>query len=277
MASLGVRFTLAKSQLALAAVLALLLVRRLLRSVRRQRLIAFSLKQAQLQSDFVSAVSHEFRTPLTSLRTITELLAQKRIPDESRRQESYVLLDRETTRLHRLVEDLLDFGRMESGRKQYRIKPHDAFELMLAILEDFSEHAESHGFLVEADLGSDGSSAARIQVDEEAFRRAVRNLLDNAVKYSPVCRTIWVNAMVRDHHVLISVRDQGMGIDGDEHHAIFQKFVRGDAAKKAGINGTGIGLAMVKQISEAMGGEVRLQSEVGVGSTFTLLLPLADD
>ncbi len=172
------------------------LVRRLLRSVRRQRLIAFSLKQAQLQSDFVSAVSHELRTPLTSLRTITELLAQKRIPDESRRQESYVLLDRETTRLHRLVEDLPHFGRMESGRKQYRISRHDAFELMLAILEDFSEHAESHGFLVEADLGSDGSSAARIQVDEEAFRRAVRNLLDNAVKYSPVCRTIWVNAMV---------------------------------------------------------------------------------
>jgi two-component system sensor histidine kinase SenX3 len=113
-------------------------------------------------------------------------------------------------------------------------------------------------------------------VDEEAFRRALRNLLDNAMKYSPVCRTVWVNGAIQDHQVLISVRDQGMGIGADEQQAIFQKFVRGDAAKKAGIKGTGIGLAMVQQIAKAMDGEIRLQSEVGVGSTFTLVLPLAD-
>jgi signal transduction histidine kinase len=96
------------------------------------------------------------------------------------------------------------------------------------------------------------------------------------MKYSPVCRTVWVHGAVQDHQVLISVRDQGMGIGVDEQNAIFQKFVRGDAAKKAGIKGTGIGLAMVQQIAEAMRGEIRLQSEVGVGSTFTLVLPLAD-
>ena len=110
-----------------------------------------------------------------------------------------------------------------------------------------------------------------------AFRRAFRNLLDNAMKYSPDCRTAWVKGDLEDHRVLISVRDRGMGIDGDEKQAIFQKFVRGQAAKKAGIKGTGIGLAMVRQICEAMGGEIRLQSEAGVGSTFTLVLPLAED
>lgn len=242
------------------------------------RAISRELRVGRLQSDFVAAVSHEFRSPLTTLRTITELLAQNRITDESRRQQSYVFLERETTRLHRLVEDLLDFGRMESGRKQYRTEAHDAFQLVRATLADFSEQAETQGFHVETDLGSNGGpTAATIQVDDEAFQRAIRNLLDNAIKYSPVCRTVWVDGAVHDHQVMISVRDRGMGIDAGEQKAIFQKFVRSDAAKKAGIKGTGIGLAMVRQISEAMGGEIRLQSEVGVGSTFTIVLPLAED
>jgi signal transduction histidine kinase len=275
----GVRVNLAQvAHLLLVAVVALLLLRRLLLSVRRQRLISFSLKQAQLQADFVAAVSHEFRSPLTTLRTITELLVQNRIPDEARRQQSYVFLDHETTRLHRLVEELLDFRRRESGSEQYTLERHDLYQLVRATLDDFAEQAEAHGFSIETDIGSPGdSSAVKIKVDEEAFRRAVRNLLDNAMKYSPVCRTVWVNASVQDHSVLISVRDQGMGIAADEERAIFQKFVRGDAAKRAGIKGTGIGLTMVQQISEAMGGEVRLQSQPGVGSTFTIVLPLADD
>jgi signal transduction histidine kinase len=269
----GVRLTLAQiANLVLAAALALLLLRRLMQSVRRQRLIALDAKRAQLQSDFVAAVSHEFRSPLTTLRTITELLAQDRIPSESRRQQSYVFLDRETTRLQRLVEDLLDFGRMESGRKQYRIETHDAFQLVRATLVDFSEQAEANGFRIEVDLHA---VAATVEVDDEAFRRAFRNLLENAMKYSPECRTVWVDGTVAEREVSISVRDQGMGIDAMEHDLVFQKFVRGQAAKRAGIKGTGIGLAMVRQISEAMGGEIRLQSEVGVGSTFTIVLPLA--
>jgi signal transduction histidine kinase len=275
----GIRFSIAQiANLLLAGVLALLLLRRLLASVRRQREISFTLKQAQLQSDFVAAVSHEFRSPLTTIRTITELLAHNRITDESRRQQSYVYLERETTRLHRLVEDLLDFGRMESGRKQYRVAAHDAFELVRGTVTEFAEQAAANGFLVKSEFPmGNGHSAARIHVDEEALRRAVRNLLDNAMKYSPECRTIWVNGSVEGNQVCISVRDQGMGIGVDEQQAIFQKFVRGDATKEAGIKGTGIGLAMVRQIVEAMHGEVRLKSEIGVGSTFTLVLPLAEN
>jgi signal transduction histidine kinase len=242
------------------------------------RAISRELHVGMLQSDFVAAVSHEFRSPLTSLRSITELLAQNRISDESRRQKSYVFLDRETARLHRLVEDLLDFGRMESRRKQYRMDIQDAFQLVRATLTDFSEQAETSGFHVETDLGpANDRTEAKIQVDDEAFQRALRNLLDNAIKYSPVSRTIWVNGTVRDRQVMISVRDRGMGIEAGEQQAIFQRFVRGDAAKRAGIKGTGIGLAMVRQISEAMGGKILLQSEVGVGSTFTIVLPLAEE
>lgn len=241
------------------------------------RAISRELRVAQLQSDFVAAVSHEFRSPLTTLRTITELLAQNRISAESHRQQSYVYLDRETMRLHRLVENLLDFGRMESGRKLYRVEAHDAYQLVRATVADFTEQAVANGFQVEAEIGSGAnSSAARIRVDEEAFRRALRNLLDNAMKYSPVCRTVWVNSAIDDHRVFISVRDRGMGIGANEKRAIFHKFVRGEAAKKEGIKGTGIGLAMARQICEAMGGEIRLQSEAGVGSTFTIVLPLAE-
>jgi two-component system phosphate regulon sensor histidine kinase PhoR len=238
------------------------------------RAISRELQVAQLQSDFVAAVSHEFRSPLTTLRTITELLAQDRIPDESRRRQSYIFLDRETNRLHRLVEDLLDFGRMESGRRPYRMETLDAFQLVRAAVSDVGEHAAAGGFRVETILDS---ARAPVRADEEAFRRTLRNLLENAMKYSPECRTVWVEGAIGGRQVSISVRDRGMGIDATEQQAIFDKFVRGQAAKRAGIKGTGIGLAMVRQITAAMGGEIRLQSEPGVGSTFTLLFPLAED
>ena len=230
------------------------------------------LQVAQLQSDFVSAVSHEFRSPLTSLRGIAELLANDRLADEGRKRQSYAFLERETGRLQRLVEDLLDFGRMESGRKQYRIAPHDVFGMVRAAVADFREEALADGFQVELDLDA---RAATIQADEEALRRAIRNLLENAVKYSPECRTVWVEGRVNHRQVVISVRDRGMGVDPREQRQIFHKFVRGSAAKKAGIKGTGIGLSMVRQIVDACGGEIRVVSAAGEGSTFTILLPLA--
>jgi signal transduction histidine kinase len=234
--------------------------------------VSRELRVAQLQSDFVSAVSHEFRSPLTTLRGITELLANDRLVDETRRRQSYVFLERETGRLQRLVEDLLDFGRMESGRKQYRIASHDVFGVVRAAVAEFREEALASGFQVEMDLDS---HAATIRADEEALRRAIRNLLENAVKYSAECLTVWVEGRVNHRQVAISVRDRGMGIDPHEQRDIFQKFVRGAAAKKAGIKGTGIGLSMVRQIVDACGGEIRLESVAGAGSTFTILLPLA--
>ncbi len=170
------------------------------------------------------------------------------------------------------MEDLLDFGRMESGRKQYRIERHDVFGLVRGVVADFREEALASGFQVEMNLDP---SEATIKADDEALRRAIRNLLENALKYSPECRTVWVEGRVNHRQVMISVRDRGMGIDPQEQREIFQKFVRGAAAKKAGIKGTGIGLSMVRQIVDACGGEIRLESQAGVGSTFTIKLPLA--
>jgi signal transduction histidine kinase len=234
--------------------------------------VSRELRVAQLQSDFVSAVSHEFRSPLTSLSGISELLANGRLADESRKSQAYAYLQRETGRLKRLVEDLLDFGRMESGRKQYQIEPHDVFGVVRAVVADFREEALAGGFGVELNLDS---NAPTVKADEQELRRAIRNLLENAVKYSPECRTVWVEGRVNHRQVAISVRDRGMGIEPREQRVVFQKFVRGAAAKKAGIKGTGIGLSMVRQIVDACGGEIRLESVAGEGSTFTLLFPLA--
>jgi len=236
--------------------------------------VSRELRVAQLQSDFVSAVSHEFRTPLTSLSGISELLANGRLADESRKNQAYTYLQRETGRLKRLVEDLLDFGRMESGRKQYQIEPHDVFGTVRAVVADFREEALAGGFEVELNLDA---NAPTVKADEQELRRAIRNLLENAVKYSPECRTVWVEGRVNHRQVAISVRDRGMGIEPREQREVFQKFVRGAGAKKAGIKGTGIGLSMVKQIADACGGEIRLESVVGEGSTFTIFFPLAGD
>jgi signal transduction histidine kinase len=231
------------------------------------------LEVAQLQSDFVSAVSHEFRSPLTSLRGIAELLADGRLTDEGRKAQSYQFLARETGRLQRLVEDLLDFGRMESGKKQYRNELIDAFALVRKTITEFREEARQAGFDLELNLGAGKPS---VIADPEALGRAFRNLLENAVKYSLEHRTIRVAGKVEGRSVAISVRDQGMGIEAGEQREVFRKFVRGSAAKRAGIKGTGIGLAMVKQIVDASGGEVSLESEPGVGSVFTITLPVTE-
>ena len=115
-----------------------------------------------------------------------------------------------------------------------------------------------------------------VVADRDALRRAIWNLLDNAAKYSPVCRTIWVELHRDADRVSISVRDQGLGIPASQQQAIFERFVRGDESKALGITGTGIGLAMVKTIVQAHGGEIQLASEPGEGSRFTMLLRAAE-
>jgi signal transduction histidine kinase len=225
---------------------------------------------AQLQSDFVSAVSHEFRTPLTSLRQFTDLLNDDPDLPAFKRRTFYQAQARATERLRRLVESLLDFGRMEAGARPYRLERVSTAPLVGGVVADFRRDGTPDGFTVEASISEDSSA---VDVDPDAFARALWNLLDNAVKYSGSSRTVSVNVEVRDGSVAISVRDRGLGIPRDEHDEIFKKFVRGAASRAHGIKGTGIGLAMVRHIVEAHGGTVRVESAPGEGSTFTIVLP----
>jgi signal transduction histidine kinase len=225
----------------------------------------------QLQSDFVSAVSHEFRSPLTTLRQLTELLADGRILDEGRRRQYFSVMQKETSRLHQLVENLLDFGRMDAGRQQYRLESLDLAALVRDTVDRFQNEASSSGHVIEI---ASNHGLLWVEVDREAVQRVVRNLLENAVKYSPGTRTVWVETDRESRSAVIRVRDEGMGIPPEEKKRIFEKFVRGDQAKSAAIPGTGIGLAMVREIVRFHHGEVDVASEVGAGSTFIVRIPL---
>jgi signal transduction histidine kinase len=225
----------------------------------------------RLQSDFVSAVSHEFRTPLTTLRQLTELLAHGRVKDERRRRQYFDVLQKETLRLHQLVEDLLDFGRMDAGRRPYQLEPVDLSALVREGVQEYRREGTANGHRVEL---SAEPSALIVDADREAMRRVVRNLLENAAKYSPNSPVVWVETEGTSDSAVLRVRDDGIGIPVDEHARIFEKFVRGEGAKRACIEGTGIGLAMVKEIVEVHRGDIQVSSEVGRGSTFQVRLPL---
>jgi signal transduction histidine kinase len=237
------------------------------------RSITRELAVSRLQSEFVSTVSHEFRTPLTSIRQLSEMLARGRVPTDDLRQQSYDILSHESERLQSLVESLLDFGRIEAGAMKYRFERLDAASLVNDVVEGFRATAAAQGFHVEL---QNTAAPAPIHADREALGLALRNLLDNAVKYSPACRTVWVETVPSDRRVGIRVRDRGIGIPLAEQRAIFDRFVRGSTSRSAGIKGTGIGLTLARRIVDAHHGEIRLESAPGEGSTFTILLPLED-
>jgi len=239
----------------------------ILRAISRERRVS------QLQTDFVAAVSHEFRSPMTSLAHIAEMLAQDRMPSDDVRKQAYEVLVRDTDRLRRLVEDLLDFGRFEAGAASLRFEPVDIAELVRGTVADFRDRVQRDGFAIECTGTTD---SVFVRADREAVSRALWNLLDNAVKYSPQSRTVWVDMERNRDLVSVTVRDQGIGIPLQEQGEIFDRFVRGSESKARRIKGTGIGLAMVRHIVQAHGGEVRVASEPGRGSRFTMVLHTAE-
>ena len=237
------------------------------RAIRREAAVA------RLQSDFVAAVSHEFRSPLTTMRQMAEMLEMNRLPSEERRQQYYGVLAGEAARLQRLVETLLNFGRMEAGAERFTFADVDAAALVRDVVRDIEPQARYAGTQIEM---GDPTSDIHVLADHSALALALRNVIDNAIKYSPRQSTVSIELKKEDDRAAISVIDRGTGIPPGEQHAIFQRFVRGRAAIDANVRGTGVGLSMVQHIVRAHGGEIRLDSEVGRGSTFTLLLPAAN-
>jgi signal transduction histidine kinase len=233
------------------------------------RAVSRELAAARLQSDFVSAVSHEFRTPLTSMRQFTEMLVEDDNLTPEKRRSFYKAQDRATRRLTRLVESLLDFGRMEAGARPYRLEPLDAGQLVKAVVEEFGQEHTSNDFSIDCNLPSD---SATVNADQDALTQALWNILDNAVKYSGENKRVCVE-VEGGSSVVIRVHDEGYGIAPSEQRQILRKFVRGSAAKAHGVKGTGIGLAMVRHIVDAHGGKLLIESKPGRGSTFTIQLP----
>lgn len=235
------------------------------RDVRRE------VEAARLRSRFVSGVSHELRTPLTSIRMFAETLRLRRT-DAATRAEYLDTIVGESERLTRLVDDVLDFARAERGEERHAPEPVRLQEIVREAARAMARPLADGGFVL--DLSVD-ETIPPVAADRDALVRALLNLLSNAMKFSGDGRRIDLEMSRADGEVRITVRDRGIGIEPEEHRAIFRDFYRSPAAEERGIRGAGLGLALVWHVARAHGGTVDLESEPGEGSAFTLRIPAA--
>lgn len=230
------------------------------------------LEVARLKSEFVSTVSHEFRSPLSAISHLAELLDAGRVSDEERKREYYRLILGESGRLRRLVENLLNFARIEEGRQQFQLEPMNVGRWLRQAVDEFQANSAAAGKKIVVEGAPDLPS---VRADAQAMTTVLGNLLDNAVKYSPDAPCVWVEAGVAAGAVEICVRDEGVGIDAEDQAHVFERFYR---ARDAGtVAGTGLGLALVQRIVAAHGGTVDVESRPGKGSTFRVRLPAFDE
>lgn len=228
---------------------------------------------ARLKSDFVSNVSHELRTPLALIRLYAETLELGRITTQEKKNEYYSIIRKESERLSALINNILDFSRIEAGAKEYDFRETDIAELVRNTLDSYRYQIEQQGFALEEHIDPGIPS---VKVDREAIARALVNLVNNALKYSDSEKFLGVR-LYRDQSMLkLEVSDRGIGIERNEQSRIFEKFYRTCDPLVHNTKGSGLGLSLVRHITRAHGGDVEVESTPGSGSKFTLSLPLAN-
>ena len=235
------------------------------------RNVARELALAKLKSDFVSNVSHELRTPLALIRLYAETLELGRLSNPGKCQEYYEIIRKESERLTSLINNILDFSRIESGKKEYSFRETDVADLVRSTLESYRFEIEQNGFQFEQKIDDD---LPQVWVDREAIARSLLNLVNNAVKYSATEKYLGVNLYRHNGGVNLEVVDHGIGIPSKEQAKIFEKFYRACDPLVHNTKGSGLGLSLVRHIVQAHGGEVAVQSEPGQGSTFIITLPV---
>ncbi|MEM1412927.1 MAG: HAMP domain-containing sensor histidine kinase [Pseudomonadota bacterium] len=230
------------------------------------------MKLSAMKNEFVSNVSHELRTPLSSIRVFGELMRRGRVGDEDKIREYGAYIETESRRLTQLINNILDFSRIESGHIEYNFECTDLEELLAATMASYAVRLRDKGFEVE--YQGPEEPLPEMKLDSNAIERAVANLLDNAVKYANGERWVGVELAEKDGEVTITVSDRGIGIPRDEQERIFERFHRVSTGLVHDVKGSGLGLPLVKHIAEAHGGSVTVQSEPGKGSVFTIHLPV---
>ena len=239
--------------------------------VLTKHIVSKEMALARLKSDFVSNVSHELRTPLALIRLYAETLELGRITTSDKKQEYYRIIRKESERLTALINNILDFSRIEAGHKEYEFRQTDIGDLVRNTLDSYRYQIEQQGFAFEESIDPD---LPPVRVDREAIARALVNLVNNALKYSADEKFLGVKFYRANGAVKLEVIDHGIGITRREQSKIFEKFYRTGDPLVHNTKGSGLGLSLVRHITQAHGGEIAVESTPGKGSKFVLSLPL---
>lgn len=223
----------------------------------------------KVRMEFVANVSHELRTPLTSIKGFVETLKRGAIDERENAVNFLDIIERHTDRLNQLITDLLDLSRVETGKKKMDFQPIKVEELINRAVSHFMEISNKNRPKIKYNIPSD---LPMVLADEEGIETVLKNLLDNAVKYTPKRGEINITSTDKDDYIEIAVVDNGIGIPSSDLPRIFERFYCVDKARSRELGGTGLGLSIVKHIIEAHGGTVGVESEVGEGSRFTFTL-----
>ena len=253
--------------------IALLVVMLLTGVAMTARVVRREMELSRLQNEFVAAVSHEFKSPITGVRLLMERITSGRALSPEQTKTYYTTIDQELNRLERLVSRLLVSQQIQTGRKRYSFEPASIVEIASAAIGLLRPQAETKAIRLELHAEDEMPD---VPVDRTAIADVLENLLDNAIKYSPPDTCVTLTTRCADGQVYIDVCDQGIGIEPDERARIFDKFYRGRRGDQHDVRGTGLGLALVKAIVEAHNGTIEVTSTPGAGSCFSLRLPVAN-
>jgi signal transduction histidine kinase len=239
------------------------------RAFERQR------RLGEMKSNFVASVSHELRAPIGAMRLMTESLERGTVADAGRQQEYFRIIGHECRRLSSLVENVLDFSRIDRGSREYTFEPADLDELVARTAEVMRPGAGERQVTLALASDAGGGQGGLRRVDREAVQQALVNLVDNAIKHSPAGATVTVGLEAGTSEVRLFVEDHGPGIPAGEQARIFEPFYRLGSELRRETQGVGIGLSIAKHIAEAHGGRIAVRSAPGAGSRFAIVLPIA--